>query len=288
MKTRRLSYFGTTGFGFTCWWKGCVRSLLLFVLAASAATLTAQEESDDEFLRKMANGTPDPSKPMEAPEAIDPEVEDGIRFYFTALEPAGDLELFVREGNSPIPIRPAYDTFGSLHQLSKRTSLTFYQKITEENEDGNEETRLVPAFRVACGSEVFLVIYDGSLKGLIGGEQAPTLPTVALSTDTFPFGRLSVFNPFNEPLLIKMDGTTTSIPPRKVHQHPYTIDRPGAGYVAISLFQQGESQLEKLLDTRIGVFDKSRAIALPYVASNGEGTGLLVHREMPQAQQVTE
>ena len=120
-----------------------------FAVAAMVASvfLSAQESAEDyeKMLNEGAKGLVDPTLPMEHPAPLDSGAKDGIRFYFTSLVPPGDLNLFVKEGKGYLPIRAAYDTFGSMHRLSRRSDLILCEKVIREVE-GEEETIYQPLF----------------------------------------------------------------------------------------------------------------------------------------------
>lgn len=258
-------------------------STLLVLCLLLGSALPAQEESQDGMLQKMANAFTDPVKPMETPEAMRTDEKEKIRFYFTALEPAKpDLNLYIRKGTDAIQIRPAYDTFGMLHELPKRNSLIFYEKVVIKEGD-EEKVSFVPIFQAQCSSGRFLIIYRPVTSS--GTGTPASLPTINLSSKRFPYGSLTFFNPQNYPLVIEMDGQSKNLIPGETFSKPFTIRSRGAGYVQSRLFKRNQKgKMEKVLDTRIGMFEKSRGIGIPYLDSSGEGMGFLVHREMQNSE----
>ena len=223
----------------------------------------------------------DPSLEVERPDAVVTEDENALAFYFMGLQPSAKVELYVQEGEDYMKIRPSYDTFGSLHRLSKRDKLVFYEKESRIVE-GEEIILYLPLYQVAVGgdSSRFTVIYrphDGARKP---GKVYP-LPVLNLSADACPYDYLTFLNPFGRELFVKIDEEVFRLPARQSLKYKFKIRRRSAGYVYLTVaWRKTNGEAQKLVQTRIGMFEGSRGIAVPYLNSSGSGEmGLYVHRD---------
>tara|TARA_B110000977_G_scaffold194876_1_gene272288 strand:- start:447 stop:1259 length:813 start_codon:yes stop_codon:yes gene_type:complete len=255
-------------------------SMLALVVAGLSSPLIAQQDFEA-ILNQGAEEMGTPFLEAEEPDAVVSDAADGLSFYFMALQPSAKVELYVQEGEDYMLIRPSYNTFGSLHQLSKRAKLVFYEKESRMVE-GKETILYLPFFEVPAGGAAneFVVIYR-PINGERKAGKAYPLPILNLSPDACPYEYLTVLNPFARELFLKIDEEVFRIPARQSLKYKFKIRRRGAGYVYLAVaWRKTSGEAQKLVETRIGMFEGSRGIALPYLSADGSGEmGLYVHRD---------
>jgi hypothetical protein len=257
------------------WW-----SILSLVVAGLGSPLVAQEDFEA-ILDQAAEEMGSPFLDSEEPEAVVSDAANGLTFYFMALQPSSKVELYVREGKNYMLIRPAYNSFGSLHQLSRRAKLVFYEKESRMVE-GEETSLYLPIFEVPAGgvANEFIVIYRPINGEQVAGKTYP-LPILNLSPEVCPYEYLTVLNPFARELFLKIDEEVFRVPARQSLKYKFKIRRRGAGYVYLTVaWRKNNGEAQELVQTRIGMFEGSRGIALPYLNADGSGEmGLYVHRD---------
>lgn len=255
-------------------------SILSLVVAGSGSPLVAQEDFEA-ILDQAAEEMGTPFLEAEEPDAVVSDAANGLSFYFMALQPSSNVELYVREGENYMLIRPSYNSFGSLHQLSKRDKLVFYEKESRLVE-GEETILYLPFYEVAAGgvANEFVIIYRPADGEREAGKTYP-LPILNLSEKVCPYEYLTVLNPFARELFLKIDEEVFRIPPRQSLKYKFKIRRRGAGYVYLTVaWRKTNGEAQKLVETRVGMFEGSRGIALPYLNADGTGQmGLYVHRD---------
>ncbi len=254
--------------------------MLALVVAGLSSPLIAQEDFEA-ILNQAAEEQGSPFLNSEEPDAVVSDAADRLSFYFMALQPSAKVELYVQEGEDYMLIRPSYNTFGSLHQLSTRAKLVFYEKKSRMVE-GKETILYLPFFEVPAGGAAneFVVIYR-PINGERKAGKAYPLLILSLSPKACPYEYLTVFNPFARELFLKIDEDVFRVPARQSLKYKFKIRRRGAGYVYLAVaWRKTSGEAQKLVENRIGMFEGSRGIALPYLNADGSGgMGLYVHRD---------
>ena len=255
-------------------------SLLALVVVGFSSPLVAQEDFEA-ILNQAAEEMGTPFLEVEEPDAVVSDAANGLSFYFMALQPSSNVELYVREGENYMLIRPSYNSFGSLHQLSTRAKLVFYEKESRMVE-GEDTIVYLPFYEVPAGgvANEFVIIYRPVNGEREAGKTYP-LPILNLSLDACPYEYLTVLNPFARELFLKIDEEVFRVPARQSLKYKFKIRRRGAGYVYLTVaWRKTNGEAQKLVQTRVGMFEGSRGIALPYLSADGTGEmGLYVHRD---------
>lgn len=201
-----------------------------------------------------------------------------VKFYFTSIQQASDLELFILEGSEYRSIRSAFQTIGSLHRVSKRNHVILYRELVQIV-DGQERVRYEPAYQAALKNpdSSYLLVFTAE-KGTQQKGSPVNLPIIDISEKSLLRNQLTFVNTFNRPLAIKIDDKVKMLAPHAKLHTDFRVNARGAGRVRLLLaVQEADGSARKLYDRKLVLSQGMRALAFPYLDPAIAGVNLLVH-----------
>ena len=251
--------------------------MLFALLLGGLSTLQADAESEAMFEDLDVF---DKEEAFECPDAVGADLgKDALRFFLLAAHPTKQVYYYLEEDEYR-PIRAAFNTFGNVHRISRRSELVLYDKLPP-TVSGTGKVAYVPVFKLNVERRphlfaVFVPYVPKATAGTVYGMRS-----IDFSKKHFPLNQVTFINTLPKPLAVSLEENQGVVQPGKLLRSPYTTGRKGAGYLKVALAIRDVDGAAKLLyNKHIPVFKDERILAIPIADPWGRsGVKVLTYRD---------